>query len=154
MKTYRQWMRESRTVKQGEKARAYLMDDDRVRGAALFAEEQTEPNGGVDEHDVWSVVVTPQEYERIKAEARKLRRIPLVRIDAANGGGVSVWCGPNKEAIGWLKEAGYHFDPKSHRWKHKDKTPAYAAAGFASRDYRIVREWEGDTEPKRKGPVL
>lgn len=154
MKTYRQWMREGRTVKQGEKASAYLMDDLRVRGAALFTQEQTDPNGGVDEQDTWTQVATPEEFARIRAEANRLRKTPLVRIDAAHAGGVSVWVGPNRDAIGWLKESGYRYDNKSHRWLHKDKAPEYVAAGFATKDYRIVREFDGQTEPTRKGPAI
>lgn len=143
LKTYRQWMREGRTVQQGEKARAYLLNDERSTGAPMFAEEQTTPNGGVDQHDTWTIVVTPQEYFKIRDEARKLRKIPMVRVDKANAGGVSVWVGPNKQAIGWLKDAGYHFSPTSHRWLHKDKDAEQVADAWAAWGYRVTREWDG-----------
>lgn len=152
MKTYKQWLRAGRTVRAGEKARAYLMDDDRLHGSALFAEEQTILDSGEDEQDTWTVIVAPQEYQKIRAEARKLAARPKIRVDRAHAGGVSVWCGPNKQAIGWLKDAGYRFSPTSHRWTHRDKDAERVAAGFeAMPGYLIIREWDDAHPPTPEG---
>lgn len=145
-------MRAGRSVQLGEKARAYLVDPTHSRGAPLFHIDQTAPTAQADEHDGWTEVVTIQAYEHIKAEARKLKLRPKVLVDRGLPTGVSVWVGPNKEAIGWLKEFGYRYDPKSHRWKHPDKDPAYVAEGFEARpNYRVVREWDPDAPVKYPG---
>lgn len=152
MKTYRQWGREGRVPRSGEQARAYLMDDDRYHGAGLFDENQTEPLMDLVAQDTWTVQVTPAEYRSIRLEARNLKSRPKVRIDKRHAGGVSVWVGPNKAAIGWLKEAGYRFDAKSHRWCHLNKDADYVAKGFeAIPNYQVIREW-ADAEPQ--GPVI
>lgn len=149
MKTYKQWLRVGRVVRNGETARAYLMDDEQLHGAALFDEDQTQPDDIDNPHDEWTVVVSVAEYRKIRAEARKLATRPKVRVDAGKDGGVSVWVGPNKEAIKWLKEKGYRFDLKSHRWVHPNKTAEQVATAWEQvPGYRVVREWiETDVVP-------
>ena len=149
LRTYRQWQRAGFGVKRGSSAIAFLVDEDRTQGRALFAPEQTQPIAApdVDEQEGWTTIVTPDEWNAIKAGRREISKGPKVKV-RRHEDGAAVWCGPNKEAIGWLKAAGYRYDPTLRYWTHADKDPEYVAKGFeAVPGYRVERDWDQQPRP-------
>jgi len=143
LKTYRQWMREGRVPHKGAKAEQYLLNAEMTSGRGLFRRDQTElaDQPDVAETEGWDLVVPVSEWEAIKAELRATSRGPSVKVRPATGGGTDVWCGPNTTIIGWLKDAGYNFNPKSRYWHHPNKDPREIAAAFrgASADGKRIK---------------
>jgi hypothetical protein len=145
-KTAAQWAREGRRIKKGSKAELYLVNDDRTSARGLFHRRQTEPAGEPDESDSWTVVIPAAEWEQIKSEAALIRRRPRVKIRKVEGGGVDIWCGPDRDIIQLLRYHGYIFMPATRYWRHHNKDPEMVAAAFERgkiRDQRVRvdRDW-------------
>lgn len=146
LKTAAQWAREGRRIRRGTKAEVYLVDDDRTSARGLFNFQQTEAAALADESDNWTVVITAAEWEAIKAEQRDVRRRPHVKIRKVDGGGVDVWCGPDRDIIALLRYRGYTFSAATRYWRNPNKDAEDVARAFEhgkirNQRIRVDRDW-------------
>lgn len=155
LKTYRQWVRDGRTIIKGSKADQYLVDDDVTEARALFRRDQTQQFGQPDTNEIegWTKIISESEWERVKAEKRQLSKGPKVRVRPGPGGeGTEVWCGPDKALIALLKRRGYTYRPETRYWFHPNKDPEDTAAAFENgklngHEIRVTRMWPQPGEP-------
>ena len=155
LKTYQQWLRKGLAVQKGQAASYYLVNDERSEARGLFSREQTgpiSPKPDKSEAETWTIVLSADEWEEIKAERAQRRRDPRVKIRRPEAGGVEVWCGPDRDIIALLKANGYHYLPAARYWFHPDKDAEQVASAFEKgkirdRHVRVNRAWTVNEAP-------
>jgi hypothetical protein len=135
LKTYRAWTRAGRGIVKGSKATHFVVNPDHLEARALFHRDQTCQLGeaDIDELEGWSDVITAEEWDEIKAAKRRAKGAARAKLrKPASRPGSEVWCGPDKELIDLLRNAGFKFQPASKYWYHPGKDPEVLARGLVA----------------------
>lgn len=126
MKTYNEWLAEGRVPAAGERAGHYRTNAEHSKGVALFREDQTVPIEPEDP-DLTNVI-TREEWD---ARPRHTVTKPTAKLSLDDRGTFRIWVGNNKPVIEHLRNNGWSFNSRDHRWCAKlDADISYVQAAL------------------------